>query len=170
MLQINLSPNVVSASVRLQHSHTRTRKRVCITFFPVEQVYIDHRVGNFACFVRKEGVEPSRPFGHQSLKLACLPNFSISAWTRIRDFHHIFSGVIQISLLPPSPTQGGASNISANSRGGASWSRTTFSGFSVRRIHHVCQSSINLTENAINPSHLGYLDSPPRRACFSSLH
>lgn len=37
-------------------------------------------------------------------------------WTRIRDFHHIFSGVIQISLLPPSPTQGGASNISANSR------------------------------------------------------
>ena len=39
-------------------------------------------------------------------------------WTRIRDFHHIFSGVIQISLLPPSPTQGGASNISANSRWG----------------------------------------------------
>ena len=49
-------------------------------------------------------------------------------WTRIRDFHHIFSGVIRISLLPPSPTQGGASNISANSRGGAGWSRTTDTG------------------------------------------
>lgn len=66
-------------------------------------------------------------------------------WTRIRDFHHIFSGVIQISLLPPSPTQGGASNISANSRGGAPWSCTTFSGFSVQRIHYVCQISIILT-------------------------
>ena len=36
--QLNL--NVVSASVRLQHSHTRTRQRVCITFFLVKQVYM----------------------------------------------------------------------------------------------------------------------------------
>ena len=32
VLQIDLFPNVVSASVRLQHSHTATRQRVCITF------------------------------------------------------------------------------------------------------------------------------------------
>ena len=37
--QLNL--NVVSASGRLQHSHTATSQRVCITFFLVEQVYIN---------------------------------------------------------------------------------------------------------------------------------
>ena len=91
-------------------------------------------------------------------------------WTRIRDFHHIFSGVIRISLLPPSPTQGGASNISANSRGGAGWSRTTDTGIFSPVLYQLSYRPINLTEDAINPSHLGYLDSPPRKACCSSLH
>ncbi len=45
-------PNVVSASGRLQHSHTRTRQRVCITFWPCGTgLYWPIDVSNFTCFV-----------------------------------------------------------------------------------------------------------------------
>ena len=60
-----------------------------------------------------------------------------------------YAPIVEVEGLEPTKPNGGRFTVCSRCRwrtpqyiSGTSWSRTTFSGFSVLRIHQVCQSSI----------------------------
>lgn len=90
--------------------------------------------------------------GHYSI-----PRFCRSRRVRTSDlrfwrptFYQLnYAPIVEVEGLEPTKPNGGRFTVCSRCRWrtpqyicGTSWSRTTFSGFSVLRIHQVCQSSI----------------------------
>ena len=113
----------------------------------------------FILLVAPEGIEPSLT----GPKPVVLPLYHRASWVR------------EVGL---EPTKSSDSGFTVHPRchwstpefsSGASWSRTTFSGFSVPRIHQVCQSSLLMLPQMESNHHLQIQNLPHYRYAIGQV-